>query len=69
MPLVGFFSRAAFLLAIQRLILSHSFQICFGIAVAYQLGVCYRGIVDQIVQFRPLIHIVDKQNIQTNHYL
>jgi hypothetical protein len=69
MPRVGFFSRAAFLLAIQRLILSHSFQICFVIAVAYQLGVCYRGIVDQIVQFRPLIHIVDKQNIQTNHYL
>ena len=36
--------------ATQRLVFCDSFQIGFGIAVQYQLGVCHRVIVDQIVQ-------------------
>ena len=36
--------------AIQRLIFGYGFQIGFGIAVQYQLGIRHRIIVDQIVQ-------------------
>ena len=36
--------------AIQRFVFGDGFQIDFGIAVEYQIGVCHRIIVDQIVQ-------------------
>ena len=36
--------------AIQRFVFGNSFQIGFGIAVEYQLSICYRVVVDQIVQ-------------------
>ena len=53
-----FLPRAKCWLAIKRFVFSYSFQIGFGIAVEYQLGIRYRVIVDQIIQLRPLIHIV-----------
>ena len=36
--------------AIQRLVFGYGFQVGFGIAVQYQISVCHRVIVDQVVQ-------------------
>ena len=42
--------------SIQRSVFGYGFQIGFGIAIEYQLSVCYRVIVDQIVRLRLLIY-------------
>ena len=46
----GFSPAGSVLSAIQRLVFCYSFQIGFGIAIQYQVSICYRVIVDQIIQ-------------------
>ena len=44
----------------------YGFQIGLRITIEYQLGIRYGGVVDQIVQFRPLIHIVSNLILDGN---
>ena len=44
--------------SIQRLVLGHVFQICFRISIEDQVGIGNGIIVNQVVQFRLLVHIV-----------
>ncbi|MBQ2840001.1 MAG: hypothetical protein IJE70_01500 [Oscillospiraceae bacterium] len=58
--------------SIKRLIFSNRFKISFGITVQYEIGIGNGVIEDEIIKFRPLIHIVgnlvlDGNSINRNH--
>ena len=44
--------------SIKRLIFSNRFKVGFGITVQYEIGIGNRVVVDKIIKFRPLLHII-----------